>query len=222
MLCGLLGTFAPAQAAINYLVLDVSGSINHTYDCCTSTWTDTLAITLSISTTCPTTGVNVASVVYYGSGEALQGIPWTTGVPFAARSCLAGVPSSVTLTPMPWVGNTATAQTLTLGGASLSVPVNVTILGGSGCAGASILLPDGRLFGAAIGYTNYASLNWPIAYVGAEPPTAGLARTTQNGSVAFPMGSGTYDLLNRPVPIFANAASGIGVLNFSPLYVLGF
>ena len=222
LLCVLVAGSAPAQAAINYLVLDVTGSINHTYDCCSSTWTDSLTATLSISTSCSTAGVNVANVIYYGASQALQGIPWSSGVPFTARSCLAGVPSSITLTPIPWVGNTATTQTLTLGGASFSMPVNIAVLGGSNCVGASILLPDGRLFGAAVGYTNYASLNWPIAFIGAEKPTSAVVRNSQNGTVSFGLSSGTYDLLSRPVPVFANVASGIGILNLGPIYVLGF
>ena len=207
MLWGLLGAFEPAQAAVNYLVLNVSGVVGSN----NPAWNTTLSATLTLSSTCSTIGATAASIAYFGVPTPAVGVSYVQGVPFTTVSCVAGVPSSLTLTPALWNGNPAVAPvTLTLGGGSIALPVTSQVYAcNSYCTGfygvteTGILLPDAKVLGAEVGFNNWTNPTMVSVYVGAATPSY----STIGG-----------DLQSEPlIPLSGSSAN-----YFTYFYVVGF
>ena len=198
LLCGLLGAYAPAQAAINYLVIQTP----------TPSYVSTKVVA-SIATACPT-GYQYHT---YGSNDIQQGyfnLGWgsyyvsSISPSLAAGICVVGVPSSITATLLyADAGSTTTpttTSTITSGGASVvltgytqavntgnwTTPVGLVLLfpdnfmvlmgAASGNGANSYVFAEGMLAQTLLMYSSYGAGSYGIApFTNSAPGFSGLA-----------------------------------------------
>ena len=174
-----MGIFSPAQAAINYLVVDfvvtsyylpyASGG-GYPYG---SVLASAFSATATIANSCPVAaGVMNAPIHYYDGNDyaSSEGLSSFSNGTYTYRTCVAGVPSTVTLTATP-AGIAAGATDVTVGvGTNKSIVVN-------GLIESKILLPDGAViylqtsaYGCNGGCTaNFGAFRWNQGSYGALP-----------------------------------------------------
>lgn len=207
----LLLTAGRSDAAINYLVINTTGggvgnSAIANISACPAT--TACAYTMSISLTCPTGnavhayGIRDITNIIQSKGYAFTTTwsPQSTG----AGICVAGVPSTITVTPLPRdvtptgvTQSASVAANVTLGGATISFNFikGVDSLG-SAYSGAGIVLPDGFTI------QNSAFTSGANVFTGI---TIGIIGTL------FPVNTGTsaYSQCMISAPGFLPATSGV-------------
>lgn len=139
-LCGLLGGIGHAQAAVNYLVITGSG-----YAATQANFNATMSV--SISSSCPPGAVPI----YYGLSTLSLLVSNSTGALGSGTVCVAGIPNSITLTPV--AGFVASPIALTLDGGI----VNLISAGSTGTSGVQpstsyvgLILPDNKIAGVYV------------------------------------------------------------------------
>lgn len=205
-----------SDAAINYLVINTTGggvgnSAIANISACPAT--TACAYTMSISLTCPAGNAvhaygirDITNVISYNAtnGYGAYQISWSPAST-GAGICIAGVPSTITVTPLPRdvapTGITQTASVaanVTLGGATMNFNFIKGVDGLSNpYSGAGIILPDGFTI------QNSGFLGGANAYTGIMIGMLGTLFGVHQGTAS-------YSQCSISAPGFMPASAGVG------------